>query len=315
MSGYDIRTYDQVEGEDRSDLEGQIGAQQERVAARLADVDRLVAVMSGKGGVGKSFVAATLAAALARSDDRRVGLVDADLHGPTAARLLGASRGSLEVTEDGVQPVEASGVAVISTDLLLERESPLEWREPEQGSFAWRGAQERGMLMEFLGDVAWGPRDWLIVDLPPGSGRLEQLLEFVPEPAGLVAVTLPSGASRSSVARSVELARRRGVPLTGVVENMSGYACPGCGERGDLFPGSAGRELAERFGLPLLARIPFDPAAGRLADRGAVAELLEETEAGAGVRAVAASLDEDAAIPVGCPADESPDGIPSGGGP
>lgn len=315
MSGYDIRTYGQVEGEDGSNLEGQIGAQRERVAARLAGVDRLVAVMSGKGGVGKSFVAAALAAALARSGDRRVGLVDADLHGPTATRLLGASRGSLEVTDEGVRPVRASGVAVISTDLLLERESPLEWREPEQGSFAWRGAQERGMLMEFLGDVAWGARDWLIVDLPPGSGRLEQLLEFVPEPAGLVAVTLPSGASRSSVARSMELARRRDVPLAGVVENMSGYACPGCGDRGDLFPGAAGRELAERFGLPLLARIPFDPAAARLADRGAVAELLEETEAGAAVCEVAASLRGDAPASAGGSADGPTGDVPSGGGP
>lgn len=290
MNRYDIRTYGQVGGGDGSDLPGQIGAQQEKVARRLQGVSRVLAVMSGKGGVGKSFVAAALAAALARDGEGRVGLVDADLHGPTAARLLGAPRTSLEVTDEGVRPVDAGGVAMISTDLLLEREAPLEWREPEEGTFAWRGAQERGVLMEFLGDVKWGVRDWLLVDLPPGRGRLEQLLELVPGLQGVLAVTLPSGASRSSVARSLELARRWEVPVSGVVENMSGYACQECGTRGDLFPGRAGRELSERFGVPLLGRVPFDPRAARLADRGRAEEILEETDAGRELSEIAAAL-------------------------
>jgi hypothetical protein len=121
---------------------------------------------------------------------------------------------------------------------------------------------------------------------------VEQLLEFVPEPWGLVAVTLPSGASRASVARSLELARRRSVPLAGVVENMAGYACPGCGERGELFPGDAGTELADRFDVPLLGRVPFDPRASRLADRGRVRELLRETEAGRALAELARKLEE-----------------------
>ena len=289
MSRYQIRTYGEVDGEDRSDLAGQIGDQHRRVEERLETVDRVLAVMSGKGGVGKSFVAATLAAALAR-EGRRVGLLDADLQGPTGARLLGVSRESLEVTDREVRPPTASGVALMSSALLLEEEAPLEWREPDQGRFVWRGAQERGMLMEFLGDVAWGERDWLVVDLPPGSDRLEQLLELVPGLHGVMAVTLPSGASRSSVARSLELARRREVPLAGVVENMAGYACAECGSLGELFPGDAGRELADRFEVPLLARVPFDPVAARLADSGEVDELLGGSAAGQAIVELASML-------------------------
>ncbi len=289
MSEYEIRTYGEVEGEDRSDLAGQVDEQRARVRRRLEEVDRLVAVMSGKGGVGKSFVATGLAASLA-AEDERVGLVDADLDSPTAARMLGADRTSLRVGERGVAPVEAAGVRLISTDLLLEADAPLRWREPDGESFVWRGAQEQGVLREFLGDVTWGRLDWLVVDLPPGTGRLEQLLELVPEPAGLAAVTLPGEASRTSVERSLRLAADRDAPLAGVVENMAGYTCPGCGRTGGLFPGDAGERLAERFAVPLLGSVPFDPDAARLAGEGRPADLLAETAAGEALRAGAPRL-------------------------
>lgn len=291
MTEYDIRGYSEVQGEDRSDLAGQVREQRARVERRLEDVDGLLAVMSGKGGVGKSFVAAGLAAALAEAGGR-TGLLDADLDAPTADRMLGAPSAPLRVTDDGVAPAEAGDVRLISTGLLLERDAPLTWREPESESFVWRGAQEHGVLREFLGDVTWGRLDWLVVDLPPGSGRLEQLMELVPDLHAGVAVTLPSEASRAAVERCLRLVRAAEAdPALGVVENMSAYACGECGTRGALFPGDAGRQLAERFDLPLLGSVPFDPRAAALADEGAARRALVETEAGRSLREVAARLD------------------------
>lgn len=295
MSDYDIRTYAEVEGEDRSDLAGQVQEQRARVARRLEDVDRVLAVMSGKGGVGKSYVAASVAAALARGRERRagrgIGLLDADLDGPTADRMLGAPREPLTVTGDGVEPASAGDVRLISTGLLLEEDAPLAWREPGSESFVWRGAQEHGVLREFLGDVAWGELAWLVVDLPPGSGRTEQLLELVPRLHAAVAVTLPTGASRSAVERSLRLVRSEGVPVAGVVENMSSYACGDCGSHGPLFPGEAGRELADRYDVPLLGTVPFDPRAAELADRGETARALGETAAGRELSSIADRLE------------------------
>ncbi|MFQ5678665.1 MAG: P-loop NTPase [Gemmatimonadota bacterium] len=285
-----IRTYSELTEADASGLPEQIREQGERIARRLSTVRHLVAVLSGKGGVGKSFVAAALATA-ARRAGWRVGLLDADLNGPTALRFLGGRRASLRVEEGNVAPaVSPSGIAFFSMDLLLEEGAPLEWREPGSETFVWRGAQERGAVREFLGDVAWGERDLLLVDLPPGTQRLVELVELAPDVAGALVVTLPSAASWASVHRSVEVARRRGVPILGVVENMSAYACSGCGGLEPLFSGQGGARLAAQFGVPLLGRIPFDPRAAALADEGKLETLLGETRAGAEVREVAERL-------------------------
>lgn len=286
-----IRTYHELEGGDASDLGGQVRQQMEKVAHRLRDVRHVVAVMSGKGGVGKSLVAVAMAAA-AGAAGRAVALLDADLNGPTAARMLGVADRPLRIEAGAVVPPEGGeGVAVMSMALLLEEGAPLEWREPDAESFVWRGAQERGALREFLADVAWGRRDLLVVDLPPGPQRLVELAELVPGLAGAVAVTVPSSASRDSVERSLALCRQRGIPLLGIVENMSGYRCSGCGRRGPLFPGSAGEELAEAFQVPLLARVPFDPEAGACAESGDPIRLLS-TAAGASVTEAAAAVSE-----------------------
>ncbi len=293
--GSGIRTYSELAGGDASDLAGQIDRQHRRVAVRLAPVERVLAVASGKGGVGKSLIAAALAVARAR-DGARTALLDADFAGPTAGRLLGARSGRLRMAEDGVRPAESpSGVPFVSADLLLERDRPLRWKEParEEG-FVWRATQERGMLREFLADVVWGPLRWLVVDLPPGAERMEQLAGLAGDRIAVVAVTLPSGASRSSVMRSLHVARESGIPVLGAIENMSGYACPKCGEGRPLFPGDAGTELAEEAGVPLLGRVPFDPAASELADRGEIVELLESTAAGDELVRIARRLEEDA---------------------
>jgi ATP-binding protein involved in chromosome partitioning len=253
-----MRTYHELPGEDRSQLGAQVGAQRERIRERLAAVRWVLAVMSGKGGVGKSFVTAALASTLARRG-RRVGVLDADLHGPSAARMLGVVAGRLDVRDDGVVPaVGAGGVRVMSTDLLLPEGAPLTWREPKHEGFVWRGTLEAGMLREFLGDVAWGELDMLLVDLPPGTERFAALVEFVPALAGVVIVTIPSDASRRAVMRSVEVARTAGAPILGIVENMAGYQCGACGSVAPLFRGDAASALAAASGAPVLASILFD---------------------------------------------------------
>ena len=263
-----IRTYHELAGPDQSGLAGQIVAQRDRVAARLASVQHVVAVASGKGGVGKSFVTASLAAAMARAG-RRVGVLDADLHGPTTARMLGAAEGHLQVTPDGVVPPETDdGIAIVSTELLLEEGAPLRWKEPDQERFVWRGTLEAGMLREFLGDVVWGERDLLLVDLPPGTDRLDALAQLVPGLAGVLLVTIPSDASLHAVRRAAEAAQGAHIALLGIVENMAGYACPSCGVIAPLFQGDAGITLANATGAPLLASIPFDSDAQTAADSG-----------------------------------------------
>src|SRR3989442_4725698 len=177
-----IRTYHELTEPDRSGLAAQIGAQRRRVAERLARVERLIAVMSGKGGVGKSYVTAQTARALARAG-RRVGVLDADLNGPTAARLLGARDGPLAVREDGIEPaVGVDGVRVVSMDQLLVDGRPLAFRGPEAESFVWRGAAEAAALREFVADVAGGALHGLFWGLPPGLGRFTALAELLPAP-------------------------------------------------------------------------------------------------------------------------------------
>jgi len=263
-----VRGYSELTGDDRSNLLGQVTAQHERVAARLASVRHVVAVVSGKGGVGKSLVSAGLATALARAG-REVGLLDADLHGPTAARMLGVRAAGLVVGEREVEPKRsAAGVRVMSSDLLLAEAAPLAWREPGRDGFVWRGTLAAGMLREFLGDVAWGSLDLLLVDMPPGSERLDTLAGLVPRLRGVVVVTIPSSASYRAVKRAVEAARAGGIPIVGVVENMAGYRCADCSSHGPLFEGDAGDRLVRETGAPLLARVPFDPAVQARIDAG-----------------------------------------------
>ena len=262
-----IRTYHEVD-ELPPDLPDQIAGQEERVFARLASVARVVAVMSGKGGVGKSLVSALLATDLARRGDR-VGLIDADLNGPSGPRLLGVEPGTLTEGSDGIEPpTSPSGIRVMSMGLLLDPDRALTWHEPADAGFVWRGAQERGALREFLADVAWGELDILLVDLPPGTQRLAELHALVPELTGVIAVTIPSAASRDAVARSLDLTRARGLGVPAVIENMAGIRCGTCGTLAPLHAGDAGDDLARRFEIPLLARLPFDPALGAAADEG-----------------------------------------------
>ncbi len=254
-----FRTYREVDGPDGSGIAEQVEAQRAQVQERLRSVRRIVAVMSGKGGVGKSYVTAALARAASARWPARVGVLDADLRSPTVARLLDAA-GPLVVTDGAVHPaLGACDTRVMSTEFLLESGQPLAWREPETERFVWRGALETSVLREFLSDVRWGDLELLLVDLPPGADGVADLSALVPELTGALAITIPTEDSRHSVSRALRAAREAGIRLLGVIENMAGYRCADCGHTTAVFPGRAGAELAAEFAIPLLARIPFQP--------------------------------------------------------
>jgi ATP-binding protein involved in chromosome partitioning len=256
-----FRTYFDVTGDDVSGLAQQVGAQRTRVVARLALVDRVVAVVSGKGGVGKSYVTAALAVALARRG-LAVGVVDADLQSPTVARLLGGrSELPLRVEPDGVCPAEGrDGIRLISSDHLLDEGRALRWTGGVGEEHVWRGATETNVLREFLSDVQWGDLDALLVDMPPDASRLIDLATLVPRLACAIAVTIPTPESERSVARALDAAREAAVPVVAIVENMSGYRCGQCRDVGPLFEGDAGHRLAAAHGIPLVVPVPFSRA-------------------------------------------------------
>jgi ATP-binding protein involved in chromosome partitioning len=244
-----IRTYHELTEADRSGLVDQIVAQRRRVADRLATVRRVVAVLSGKGGVGKSFVTAGLARALARSG-QATGVLDADFNGPTIPALLTLPVARCTLHDDGIEPALSSeGVRCFSMALILEDGRPLAFRGPETEGHVWRETLEAAALREFLADVAWGALDQLLVDLPPGVQRFQELTELLAAPPAVVAVTIPTPESRDAVRRALRGAVEREATLLGVVENMVGGP----------FTGSAADELASEFGIPVIARIPWHP--------------------------------------------------------
>ncbi len=263
-----MKTYHEITGDGGSDILGQVRALKERLEARLSRIENVIAVMSGKGGVGKSTITASLATLLA---DRgyTVGAVDADLNGPALARMLGVHGRQVRLTADGVAPaIGAAGVRVISMDFFLPDEAtPVAWNHPgglAADTTVWRGTMEATVLREFLMDTTWGELDFLFLDLPPGSDRFAAVAGLLPRLAGVIVVTVPSLVSQAVVKKAITAAQERGDPLLGVVENMAGYVCPVCGTVSPLFPGDGVQEM----GLPLLGRIPFDPRLAEGADVG-----------------------------------------------
>src|SRR5213595_1112857 len=243
-----MRTYHELTDPDRSGLADQIGAQRKRVAERLAGVRRIVAVMSGKGGVGKSYVTAHLARALARGG-RSLGVLDADLNGPTIPGLLRDSHAP-RTTHERPEPTNGlDGVKYVSMGQFLEDGAPLAFTGPSAESFVWRGAMEASALREFLGDVEWGDLDILLLDLPPGMQRYIELCDILGNPPAVLTVTIPTPESRDAVRRAMRAAVDHGSELLGIVENMVG---------GEL-KGTAADDLAREFAIPVIARIPWHP--------------------------------------------------------
>jgi len=254
-----MKKYKDIAGDGGSNVVAQVGEQQARLQRRLDGVRFVVAVVSGKGGVGKSTVTANLAAAWA-STGWRVGVLDADLNGPSMAKMLGVRGHALKVAGDAVEPPRSAiGVKVMSMDLLLSTDAePLSWRAPtQQEAHTWRGTMEAQALREFLADTDWGDLDALVVDLPPGTDRLATVVSLIPVLAGTILVTIPSDVSQLVVRKSITVAQQVEKPILGLVENMAG-----------LFPGPDVAMLAADAGIPFLGSVPFDRGLSLAGDRG-----------------------------------------------
>ncbi|MBI4195734.1 MAG: P-loop NTPase [Betaproteobacteria bacterium] len=264
-----MKTYRDIAGDGGSDVLGQVAEREARRRTRMALVARKFAVMSGKGGVGKSMVTVNLAAALALRG-HRVGILDADINGPCVAQMLGVRDRMLKLGAGGVAPVEGPlGIKVVSMDLLLPGGAvPVIWNAPmQQHRFTWLGAAEAGALGEFLADTLWGELDFLLIDLPPGPERYPDFHDLLPECDGAIVVTIPSGVAMLTVKRSIVLAQTLQAKVFGVVENMAGYQCEQCGALQALFAGE-GESTEQTPGVPVLGRIPFDPRITRCCDQG-----------------------------------------------
>ena len=228
----------------------------------LADVKAVVVVLSGKGGVGKSTVSANLAAGLAMSG-LKVGLLDVDVHGPSIPRLLKLTGSRPSADAGKLLPVEWDwNLAVMSLGFLLPG---------KDDAVIWRGPAKAGVIKQLAEDVAWGERDVLVVDCPPGTGDepLSVLQIFGPT-AMAVLVTSPQDVAVDDVRRSVTFCRQLGNPILGVIENLSGFVCPSCGAVHDIFCAGGGTRLAEAMQIPFLGRIPIDPEVARSGDDGDV---------------------------------------------
>jgi ATP-binding protein involved in chromosome partitioning len=245
-----------------------LGEVRERVAARLADVDVLVAVASGKGGVGKSAVAANLALALAGGPEA-VGLLDADLHSPTLARMLGLSGSPVRVRDALLQPVEGPrGLRVQGMDFFLQGADALAFEGATGEGIPLRSLLEDAALADLLAETNWGALSTLVVDLPPGPDRLPALARLVPQRLVALAVTIPTEVSLLAVERSLRRARDARIPVLGLVENMGSAVCRRCGNVAPLFREAAVEGKARELDLEIVARIPFDPELAAAADAG-----------------------------------------------
>ncbi len=236
--------------------------------AKLPGVKKVIAVASAKGGVGKSSVAVNLALALS-DQGHKVGLMDADVYGPSVPTMLGLDEGP-EVTEDKkIHPVMSHGLQVISMGLLLPPDQPVIWRGPLVFS----------AIKQFLKDVQWTDLDFLVVDMPPGTGDAQlTLIQQVPL-SGVVMVTTPQEVALADVRRGIRMFSETEVPVLGIVENMSYFVCPDSGKQYDIFGHGGGAEVAKQYELPLLAEIPIDPSIREGGDAGKPAVEVEGSAA------------------------------------
>jgi len=230
------------------------------IEERLGSVRYKVMVISGKGGVGKSFITTSLALATAAMG-RSVGILDADIHGPSIPKILGISKPLMYVDEQGIHPaVGPLNIRVISTQLFLpEEDTPVIWRGPLKGR----------LLGEFLSRVVWGSLDYMYVDLPPGTGdEALSVAQYIKDTSGAVIITIPSDLSRVVVKKAARFCKELKIPILGVIENMSSFTCPKCGTTYELFGSGAGARIANEVGIPYLGSIPLDPRVSECNDNG-----------------------------------------------
>lgn len=223
----------------------------------IPGVKHAIAIASGKGGVGKSTVTINLAIALAETG-ARVGLMDADVYGPSIPLMMGCAEERPFTSNEKILPIERYGLKMMSLGFLLE----------EGQAVLWRGPMVAGTVKQLLADVAWGELDYLLVDLPPGTGDAPMSLAQLAPLTGVVIVTTPHQVAANIAGKSVQLFRRLNSPILGVVENMAGFVCPNCGEMTPIFAGMTGEELAAKIGVPFLGSVPLDPLVSKASEEG-----------------------------------------------
>ena len=234
--------------------------QQQTLRLRMSKIRHKIAIISGKGGVGKSTVTVNLAAVFAKTG-HSVGVLDADIHGPSVPKLLGLTGQQMKVGPPGAFPVPGPlGMKVVSIDFFL----------PEENTpTIWRGPLKMRAIRQFLTDIVWGDLDVLFIDLPPGTGdEALSIAQLLPEIDGVIIVTMPSDLSRVVVKKAITFAERMGLPIIGIIENMSGFICPSCGDKIEIFQAGGGKKMAEETGIPFLGEIPIDPKVGVATDKG-----------------------------------------------
>ena len=230
------------------------------IKERLKPIGKIVLVLSGKGGVGKSTVAVNLAAELARNG-KRTGLLDIDFHGPSVPSMLGLDHPPILYNEGAIVPIKYNdNLSVMSIGFLLK----------ERGdAVIWRGPMKYGVIKQFIADVDWGELDYLIVDSPPGTGDEPiSVAQMTLQKASVVVVTTPQRVSIDDVRKSVNFCRKLELPVAGIIENMSGFVCPHCGERVDIFDTGGGESLAQEMNVPFLGKIPIVPGIVEACDHG-----------------------------------------------
>ena len=251
---------ERAQGQRDRDMQKQMALEQAQVRQRMASIKHKILVLSGKGGVGKSTLAVNLAVSLALAG-KPTGLLDIDIHGPSVPKILNLEGEGVVPGQDGMLPVRmGENLKVMSIGFLLPSGND---------AVIWRGPRKYHTIKQFLKDVDWGDLDFLIVDSPPGTGdeplAIAQLLENAD---GAIVVTTPQDVALSDVRRGITFCRNVNLPVLGVVENMSGFVCPRCGERTDIFRSGGGERMAQEMKVPFLGRIPIDPQVVEACDSG-----------------------------------------------
>ncbi len=237
-----------------------LNEQDEKIREKLSQIEHKIMVMSGKGGVGKSTVSINLAVGLSLQNFY-VGLLDVDIHGPNVPKMLGLERGELQRRPDGtVGPVYYSpNLKFMSVEPLL----------PDKDSAVmWRGPMKMSAIRQFIYDIEWGKLDYLVIDAPPGTGDEQMTVAQTIPDAYAVVVTTPQEVALLDVRKSISFCKKVGMPIIGIVENMSGMICPHCGKAIDVFKRGGGEKLSEETGIPFLGKVPVDPRIVTTGDAG-----------------------------------------------
>lgn len=246
--------------EPRQDETADAFLERQALARRMCQIGHKILILSGKGGVGKSTVAVNLAFSLANAG-KRVGLLDVDIHGPSVPRLLGLEPSAIQGRNDAMRPVAYSEkLTVMSIGFLLP--------EPD-AAVIWRGPLKMSVIKQFLKDVDWGELDYLIIDSPPGTGDEPlSVCQLIPDADGAIIVTTPQEVALADVRKSINFCKTVAMPILGVIENMSGFVCPKCGEVTDIFKSGGGAQMALELGVRFLGSIPIDASIVQSSDAG-----------------------------------------------